>query len=167
MRIPTWPALGLPRRTVRVRLTLLYDGLFLVSAAALLAIIYLLMTAKILGGPNVFERRADDINPPHGTGGTPPEPAHLLGADPPQVHQLLILTGIALAIMLAVSTALGWLMAGRVLRPLRTITATTRRISEDSLHRRLAVAGPDDELKDLADTIDGLLARLDTAFDSQ
>ena len=69
--------------------------------------------------------------------------------------------------MLTVSITLGWLMAGRVLRPLRTMTATTRQVSEKNLHQRLAVAGPDDELKELADTIDGLLARLDAAFDTQ
>ncbi len=62
---------------------------------------------------------------------------------------------------------LGWLVAGRVLRPLRVMTTTTRQISERNLHERLALAGPDDELKDLGDTIDGLLARLETAFDSQ
>ena len=62
---------------------------------------------------------------------------------------------------------LGWLAAGRVLRPLRIMTTTTREISERNLHERLALTGPDDELKDLGDTIDGLLARLDPAFDSQ
>jgi two-component system sensor histidine kinase VanS len=62
--------------------------------------------------------------------------------------------------MAVVSIALGWLVAGRVLRPLRAMTATTRQISERNLHERLALAGPRDELKDLADTIDGLLARL-------
>jgi signal transduction histidine kinase len=62
---------------------------------------------------------------------------------------------------------LGWLVAGRILRPLRAITAATREISEDDLDRRLAVSGPNDELKELADTIDGLLARLQAAFDAQ
>ena len=51
-------------------------------------------------------------------------------------------------------------MAGRALRPLRTMTAATRQISEENLHERLALTGPDDELKELGDTIDGLLARL-------
>jgi two-component system, OmpR family, sensor histidine kinase VanS len=60
-----------------------------------------------------------------------------------------------------VSGALGWLVAGRVLRPLRVMTATTRQISEHNLHQRLALSGPRDELKDLADTVDGLLARLE------
>ena len=63
--------------------------------------------------------------------------------------------------MTIVSIALGWLVAGRVLRPLRAMTATTRQISERNLNERLALPGPRDELKDLADTIDGLLARLE------
>jgi two-component system sensor histidine kinase VanS len=63
--------------------------------------------------------------------------------------------------MTAVSIALGWLVAGRVLRPLRAMTASTRQISERNLDERLALSGPRDELKDLADTIDGLLARLE------
>jgi signal transduction histidine kinase len=74
---------------------------------------------------------------------------------------------VVLAIMTAVSIALGWLVAGRVLRPLRSMTAATRRISERNLHQRLALAGPRDELKDLADTIDDLIARLETAFGAQ
>ncbi len=69
--------------------------------------------------------------------------------------------------MTVVSLVVGWLVAGRVLRPLRAMTAATRRISADSLHERLAVAGPGDELKDLADTIDGLLERLEGAFAAQ
>jgi signal transduction histidine kinase len=62
---------------------------------------------------------------------------------------------------------LGWIVAGRVLRPLRTITDTTQQLSEANLHERLALAGPRDELRTLADTIDGLLARLQRAFDAQ
>ena len=69
--------------------------------------------------------------------------------------------------MALVSAALGWLMAGRVLAPLRTITATAERISDTNLHERLAMAGPRDELRLLADTIDRLLERLETAFDAQ
>jgi signal transduction histidine kinase len=84
-----------------------------------------------------------------------------------QRHDLLIVSLIALGVMAFVSIAFGWFMAGRVLRPLRTMTATARQISEVNLHERLAVRGPDDELKDLGDTIDGLLARLETAFEAQ
>src|SRR5207302_8729795 len=77
------------------------------------------------------------------------------------LHQGFIQSGIALAIMTVVSIALGWLVAGRVLRPLRAMTATTRQISERNLNERLALSRPRDELKDLADTVDGLLARLE------
>jgi signal transduction histidine kinase len=69
--------------------------------------------------------------------------------------------------MAGASLVLGWGVAGRALRPLRAITAATRQISEDDLDRRLALAGPRDELADLAGTIDGLLARLQAAFDAQ
>jgi signal transduction histidine kinase len=73
------------------------------------------------------------------------------------------------AALLAVVTYLvfGWLIAGRVLRPLRTITTAARRISASSLHERLALHGPDDELRELGDTLDGLFARLEASFDAQ
>jgi signal transduction histidine kinase len=86
---------------------------------------------------------------------------------PGELHRLLIESGIALALMALVSIGLGWLVAGRVLRPLRAMTLAARQISEESLDERLAVHGPADELKDLGDTIDGLLARLETAFEAQ
>jgi signal transduction histidine kinase len=82
-------------------------------------------------------------------------------------NHLLVISGIALGIMAVISLALGWLVSGRVLRPLRTMITATRRISERNLHERLALQGPDDELKDLADTIDGLLVRLEAAFQAQ
>jgi len=69
--------------------------------------------------------------------------------------------------MAVVSIGFGWLMAGRILRPLRTITATTRAIGASDLHQRLALVGPDDELKELGDTVDGLLGRLESSFASQ
>ena len=83
------------------------------------------------------------------------------------LHQLVIESGIALAIMALISGALGWVVAGRVLAPLRTMTTATRAISEANLHQRLALTGPRDELRQLADTIDGLLGRLQSAFDAQ
>jgi len=154
----------LPRRTVRLRLTLLYGCLFLLSGAALLAITYALVRTA-LSGP-----LTSGGSPSQSTGGGivhghPPASFHAQQAS--DLHQLLVQSAIALAIMAVIAICLGWLVAGRVLRPIRTMTATTRRISERSLHERLALHGPDDELKDLADTIDGLLARLETAFDSQ
>jgi signal transduction histidine kinase len=84
-----------------------------------------------------------------------------------ELNDLLIKSGIALAIMAVLSIGLGWLVAGRVLAPLRTITTTARRLSASSLHERLALAGPDDELKELGDTFDGLLARLEASFSAQ
>jgi signal transduction histidine kinase len=86
---------------------------------------------------------------------------------PEQVHRFLVESGIALALMTVVSIWLGWVMAGRALRPLRSMTATARQISEENLNQRLAVKGPQDEMKDLGDTIDSLLERLETAFDAQ
>jgi signal transduction histidine kinase len=80
---------------------------------------------------------------------------------------LLIGSCVALGAMTIAALGLGWLMAGRVLRPLRTITSTARNISASNLHERLALAGPDDELKELGDTFDGLLGRLESAFDAQ
>ncbi len=150
--------LHLPSRTVRLRLTLLYGGLFFISGVALLAITYLIF------------RRASRVNvlvpngPTHRAvardAATELRYAELVRHSTDALHHGLLRSVIVLAIMTAVSIALGWLIAGRVLRPLRAMTATTRQISERNLNERLALAGPRDELKDLADTIDGLLARL-------
>jgi signal transduction histidine kinase len=82
-------------------------------------------------------------------------------------HQLLVDAGIALAIVAVIALLAGWLIAGRVLRPIRTITRTARRISSVSLHERLALQGPEDELKELGDTLDDLFGRLDSAFEAQ
>src|SRR5262249_59463822 len=82
-------------------------------------------------------------------------------------HNVVIGSLIALGIVTVVSVLVGWLVAGRVLRPLRQMTATTHRISADSLDERLDMPGPDDELKELGDTIDGLLERLEGAFAAQ
>jgi signal transduction histidine kinase len=82
-------------------------------------------------------------------------------------QQLLTGCAIALAVIAAVAAAIGWLIAGRVLRPLSTITAAARRISASSLNERLALHGPDDELKELGDTLDSLFARLQASFDAQ
>ena len=84
-----------------------------------------------------------------------------------QPHHILVLLAVAVGVMTVVSIILGWLVAGRILRPLQAMTTTTREISEHDLDRRLAMPGPGHELTDLADTIDGLLARLQAAFDAQ
>lgn len=82
-------------------------------------------------------------------------------------HELLVNSGVALAIVAVLALLAGWLVAGRILRPIRTITRTARRISSTSLHERLAFDGPRDELKELGDTLDDLFARLDAAFAAQ
>jgi signal transduction histidine kinase len=84
-----------------------------------------------------------------------------------QLDTLLTKSGVALGIMAFVSIGLGWLMAGRALRPVRTMSLRARGISERNLHERLALEGPNDELKELGDTFDGLLGRLEAAFESQ
>jgi two-component system sensor histidine kinase VanS len=148
----------LPSPTVRLRLTLLYGGLFLLSGLVLLVITYLIF--RHYTGVNLIV--------PSGSHGSPSQNAEtelrfaeVVRRDTDALHQGLFRSVIVLAIMTVVSIAFGWLIAGRVLRPLRAMTATTRQISERNLNERLALAGPRDELKDLADTIDGLLARLE------
>jgi signal transduction histidine kinase len=159
------PRLSLPAGTVRLRLTLLYGALFLVSGAVLLAITYFLFRRAT--GVNLIVPTIEPDLSSHARDAVDAKFADLENRHTDDLHQLLIQSGIALAIMTVVSLALGWAVAGRVLRPLRTMTATARRISERNLDERLALSGPRDELKDLADTVDGLLARLETAFDAQ
>ena len=183
-----------PQTTVRWRLTLLYGGMFLVCGAALLALTYELVSHGITGGEGIeLHRAAGGGGSPSGSGPIRlPPPTLTIPTVPPGVLRILqssagqeflrlfeaeqqvselrrleIESGVALAIMAVISAGLGWVVAGRVLRPLRTITTATQRISEQNLHERLAIGGPPDELRRLADTIDGLLARLEAAFEAQ
>jgi signal transduction histidine kinase len=151
------PRVRLPARSVRLRLTALYGGLFFVSGVGLSTITYLLVSRETA-------ITAVAVGSAHGPAPAHPAVSHGHSVD---LHQLLVQSGLALAIMSVVSVALGWLVAGRVLRPLRTMTAATRRISEENLHERLALSGPGDELTELADTIDALLGRLEAAFEAQ
>jgi len=166
-----------PRTTVRWRLTLLYGGMFLACGAALLVITYTLVdhatvTRTILAHPHGRPPTANRQRPVHSA---PPEPrssqAFAIYVTHQQriydLHQLVVWSAIALAVMAVASTLLGWVVAGRVLAPLRTITATTQQISAGNLHERLALGGPRDELTQLADTIDKLLERLDASFEGQ
>ncbi|WP_405620776.1 sensor histidine kinase [Streptomyces sp. NBC_01508] len=156
------------RWTARLRLTLLYGALFLVSGAALLAITYFLVANG--SRPRLFlvgTGPEGELLPKDSEATRNAAKAHANGQRDATLHQLLVQSGVALALMSAVSVVLGWITAGRVLRPVRTMTDKARRISERNLHERLAVTGPADELKDLGDTFDSLLARLDSAFDAQ
>jgi signal transduction histidine kinase len=83
------------------------------------------------------------------------------------LHELVVQSGLALGVMALASVGLGWIVAGRALRPLQQVTAAARRLSKDNLHERLDLQRPDDELKELADTFDAMLGRLEAAFESQ
>ena len=195
----------LPRRTLRLRLTLLYGGLFLVSGAVLLTASDLLVShatasvqlpappgTLIYGSGALVQVNASGAQISYTTGGPAPvtcgggslgegcpglskgalAQAHSLATQALAVHQaetgaLLLWSAVALAGMAIVSMALGWVVAGRALAPLRSITAAARDISATSLDRRLALRGPRDEIKELGDTFDALLARLESAFQSQ
>jgi signal transduction histidine kinase len=140
--------LRLPRRTIRVRLASQFFAVFLASGTVLLVVTFA-----------IWKDRTNSLRATPGPGGEQITPVVSSGA-----HQLLIASGIALALMAGASLVIGWFVAGRFLKPLRTITATTREISATSLHERLNLSGPDDELKELADTFDQLLDRLERSF---
>jgi signal transduction histidine kinase len=163
------------RTTVRGRLTLLYGTLFLASGAVLLALIYGGTSARSV--TQSFHASGSFAGPPPFSNGTvAPGPAGPAGSPAAilvsnqrgsDLHQLLLVSGIALALMAVISMVLGLIVAGRVLRPLQAMTATTKQITAENLHQRLGLDGPSDELKELGDTIDGLLGRLEDAFDAQ
>jgi signal transduction histidine kinase len=179
--------LRLPRYTIRLRLAILYGGVFLIMGAILLAIAYGGSTSV---SRSVVTHAAEGVVVKRGSSPAPQPPSlpeapatiyvtpqsraeeRQLGAVAINVHgsdqrRLLAWSGIALAFMAIASMALGWLLAGRSLRPLQTITAAARRISASSLHERLALDGPNDELRELGDTFDELLGRLEASFEAQ
>ena len=157
---------SLRKGTVGARFTVLYALVFLVSGIGLLGVTFLLAGSSV---SNV----APGINPPARSGPDAAEERirdlqdQLAVLHTQQNRQLLAASLIALILMALISPVLGRVLARRVLRPLQHITTATRRISADSLDRRLAVEGPTDEVKELADTIDELLERLEASFAAQ
>lgn len=169
------------RLTIRARLTLVYGGLFLLAGVFLLGITYVLVDQRM---PRMFGL---------GTGNPQEPPPRLqiwrLAEQNPELvrdfvlkvqddarrsalESLLTQGGIALAVVSTVAIAFGWLIAGRALQPLHQITGTARRIAAAGtagagLHERIALQGPRDEVKELADTFDLMLERLDRSFDGQ
>jgi signal transduction histidine kinase len=151
--------------------------MFGVCGLALLALTYLLVShfsGHLLG----LARNAPLVMRPGGASQALPQlpPAARLQAEAQaalsrehsgDLHQLLLWSLVALTVMTLASLALGWFVAGRVLLPLRTMTARTRAISGTNLHARLGLTGPADELTELGETIDALLERLESAFDAQ
>ncbi|MGA2009832.1 MAG: HAMP domain-containing sensor histidine kinase [Solirubrobacteraceae bacterium] len=173
-----------PRRTARLRLTVLYTGLFLLSGTAALAIVYAVSAENpriaIAVGPvgavgSRLQALRAQVRAVRSAEPSAPAPPvifpHLrdvaLEQRSADLDHLLEVSGIALGLTALVSAVLGWFAAGRVLAPVREITATARTISAGSLHQRLALSGPEDEFKALGDTLDELLARLEAAFEAQ
>jgi signal transduction histidine kinase len=183
----------LGRRTVRVRLALLYAGIFLLLGTAVIAVIVLatksnppVVTATpnpnfvVPGVPTVPTVPSVHVRP--GRGGptvvirpgrglrsirvSPPADA-LVAQHTADVNRLLVVAWIVLALTALVSIPLGWFAAGRMLRPVREITRRTRSISAGNLHERLALEGPRDEFTELGATLDDLFARLQTSFEAQ
>jgi signal transduction histidine kinase len=168
-----------PAPTIRLRLTVLYGLVFLVTGAILLTIGYALVRHNLDTRPNIrLELQRLGVLPAGGPllgrlGFAPGSPeASVAEAIRVQLrndalHRLVFEYALALGLMTMVSVAAGWLLAGRALRPLRDITATAQRVSGENLGERIGLVGPADELKELADTFDGMLSRLDSAFASQ
>ena len=152
-----------------MRLTLFYAGLFLLLGTVLLAIVFVLTSSGSTVSVAVPTIRRQ-LTLPGGTVITmPPLPAQDIvtqqhNAD---LARLLTISWIVLLVTTAGAAVLGWFAAGRVLRPVREITATARTISAGNLHERLARTGPNDEFKQLGDTLDDLLGRLEASFEAQ
>jgi signal transduction histidine kinase len=172
------------RLTIRTRLALVYGGLFLVAGILMLTVTYGLVAQQLPGSPrgNLITKAlplSTSTPQPTATPLPTPEPLILGGGVQGEIRTrhdalvaLLTQGGIALAVVGLSAVAFGWLIAGRLLQPLQRMTETARRIAQapaahSGLHERIALDGPDDEIKELADTFDAMIERLDTSFDGQ
>ncbi|MEU5863086.1 HAMP domain-containing sensor histidine kinase [Nonomuraea sp. NPDC047529] len=172
-----------PHPTLRLRLTLVYGALFLVAGLALLGVTYLLFNQQL---SQSFESRfttSDGIRKnviflkQDGVELVGPAAVKWMrqqeeGVREAAVTSLLTQGAIALTVVCGTAVGLGWVVAGRVLAPLHLVTETARRIAaapmaERGLHERIALHGPPDEVKTLADTFDTMVERLDHSFDGQ
>ncbi len=164
------------RSTIRIRLTLLYAGAFFLAGAALVGLMYFFLGHALDHQVTAQVGITRHLSEPGAS-----EPGSLRRAHQQQqqlraqferdrdstLGSMLITSLVALGAVGVVAGGFGWLLAGRALRPLQQITATARRVADRSLHERIALDGPHDEIKDLADTFDAMLERLDRSFDSQ
>jgi signal transduction histidine kinase len=169
--------------SVRSRLALTFAGLFMLAGAILLVVNYTLISAALpeagsggisySGNGSPPELTNDRIYGGHGEAGGGPEMTSTIvngaidGYRTSALRTMLVISGIALVLVGAMAGLLGWLMADRALRPVKRITATARRLEVGRMEKRINHDGPDDELKELADTFDGMLDRLASSFDSQ
>jgi signal transduction histidine kinase len=150
----------LSERSARLRLTLLYSGMFLLLGTLLIGIILVLVWRG-----DVIGSSAVSVAVPSPAGGPVHDAiTHQHSAD---IARLLAVSWLTLAFTAAISAPLGWFAAGRMLRPLRQMTTSARTITAGNLHDRLALTGPEDEFKQLGDSFDELLARLEAAFAAQ
>lgn len=160
---------------IRTRLTLLYAGTFFLAGAILIGLMYFYLQQSIDQRPGRAAQQA--IEQFAGQRGLRnfPRLDSLISTVAVQAEQqrqetlqgMLIWSLVALVVVGALAGGLGWLLAGRALQPLQSVTATARRVADRSLHERIALRGPDDEIQELADTFDAMLERLDRAFDGQ
>jgi signal transduction histidine kinase len=148
-------------RSARLRLTLLYSGMFLALGTAIVVVIFLVGShGNVVGSSSVSA-----VPGPPGTRPIVQDiVSHQHSAD---VDRLLAASWVTLAVTAVVAAVSGWFLAGRVLRPLRDMTAAAQTISAGNLHERLALTGPDDEFKRLGDTFDDVLGRLEASFAAQ
>lgn len=169
--------------TERGRLTTLYGGLLLLAGLLLVGVIYLLVQAgldhRISEAATAGDTRGIRVPHPSATQpGLPPlipseeagefaQTKTLQAITDATLSRLLTVSALAFTVFAAGSVVLAWWMAGRVLRPLGRITATARRLSGENLHQRIALAGPPGELKELADTFDQMLERLEQLVTAQ
>ena len=161
---------------LRTRLTAWYAGVFLIAGVALIGLNYWLLAEWMpVEGIAVSRALPPDVGTAH-PGFAPVEasqlPADTLvvsGADfaANTMNTVLWQSVIALLVAAVIAVWLGWVVAGRVLAPLHAITTTAHRLEAERLDRRIELDGPPDELKELADTFDGMLDRLASSFDSQ
>ncbi|MEU9609299.1 HAMP domain-containing sensor histidine kinase [Streptomyces sp. NPDC048057] len=179
---PSWdprtPVRPLLRPTIRIRLTLLYGGMFLIAGILLLSIIYLLAAQALHNGNGLpFQFVSGQVKattgwcelPNQGTGSEFTDAVAQCFAHQREValNDLLRRSLFALLGLSIIAFAFGYAMAGRVLSPLGRITRTARQVASSDLSRRIQLDGPEDELKELADTFDEMLARLERAFSAQ
>lgn len=165
-----------PQPTIRLRLTLLFGGLFIVSSMFLLALTYGLLGQALSPldppEPDDFitagdDAAGDDAEIEH-DGSLEEQLFEARNEERAGALQAVLTQSILALILTSVGAmALGWTMAGRVLRPVRQITAHARQASETTLGERIGLRGPPDEIQELGDTIDAMLGRLEAAFTAQ
>ena len=160
--------------SVRTRLALTFGGLFLLAGVILLLVNYALIS-QALPKPSAYAQTvvaATRVDDGVALQTSPGDAAEFVGGAvsgyrESAIQTVLVISGLALLLVGAMAALLGWLMSGRAMRPVERITATARRLEAERMDRRINLDGPHDELKELADTFDGMLDRLAASFDSQ